>query len=85
MTEASPIIADTVTSTVILTLSNIAVITRVALLAGARAVEAVSVCTETVLTSLQRAVTPVPPLKAHAFSTAALAVCMALGGSTKVD
>lgn len=85
MAEASSIIADAVTGTVILTLSNLAVPAGPSVLARACSVEAVAVVSDTVLALNQSTVAAVVARVAHTPTTSALPISMAVGQTTQTD
>lgn len=80
VTEASALITDPLRRTVVLTLGNLAGLARPAMLARARAVEAVPMRADAALTLHQATVTPVESVVADAAASRALAVAVAVGG-----
>lgn len=85
VTEASSIIADSVTSAVVLALGNLAVLSSPAVLASAGSVEAVAVVANTILALYQTTVTTVVAGVAHTATTRALSFSIAVRESTQTD
>lgn len=83
--EAGTVIANTVSSAVVLTLGNLAVLSGPAVLASASSVEAVAVVTDAVLALNEATITAVEPRVADTASTSALSVIIAVGDTAKAD